>query len=135
MNEPARFPRIQNEAAVRLLAADLVGEEAVLQSLRALREEIDRISAQLDAAEVAAEAIPSRTEYLLLNHRLGPAGPGSTRGVARRGRAVAARRARVNTRVPPARLARYETLWVIFLRATFSKSATRQVSTPSPSTA
>lgn len=70
MDEPARFPRIQNEAVVRLLAADLVGEEAVLESLEALRDEIDAISAQLDAAEAAAAAIPSRTEYLLLNHQL-----------------------------------------------------------------
>jgi PadR family transcriptional regulator AphA len=71
MEEPARFPRIQSEAVVRLLAADLVGEDAVLESLRGLREEIAAISAQLDAAEAAAPSIPSRTEYLLLNHHLG----------------------------------------------------------------
>jgi hypothetical protein len=70
MREPARFPRIQSEAVVRLLAADLVGEEAVLASLRALREEIADISARLDAAEGIAAAIPSREQYLLLNHRL-----------------------------------------------------------------
>ena len=70
MDEPARFPRIQSEAVVRLLAADLVGEDAVLHSLRALREEIGAISTQLDAAEAAAASIPSRTDYLLLNHRL-----------------------------------------------------------------
>jgi len=70
MTEPARFPRIQHEPVVRLLAADLVGEEAVLQSLQGLREEIAAISAQLDAAEAAAAAVPSRTAYLLLNHRL-----------------------------------------------------------------
>jgi DNA-binding PadR family transcriptional regulator len=70
MREPARFPRIQHEAAVRLLAADLVGEEAVLDSLRALREEIVDLSARLDAAEAIAATIPSRERYLLLNHRL-----------------------------------------------------------------
>ena len=70
MQEPARFPRIQNEAIVRLLAADLVGEQAVLDSLRALREEIADISARLDAAEAIATTIPSRERYLLLNHRL-----------------------------------------------------------------
>jgi PadR family transcriptional regulator AphA len=70
MQEPARFPRIQNEPVVRLLAADLVGKDAILESLRALREEITELSAQLDAAEAAAAEIPSRTEYLLLNHRL-----------------------------------------------------------------
>src|ERR671914_777485 len=46
MREPARFPRIQSEAVVRLLAADLVGEAAVLASLGALREEIAEISAR-----------------------------------------------------------------------------------------
>lgn len=70
MDQPARFPRIQNEPVVRLLAADLVPEHKVLQSLRALREEIAAISAQLDAAEHAAAAVPSRTEYLMLNHQL-----------------------------------------------------------------
>jgi PadR family transcriptional regulator, regulatory protein AphA len=70
MQEPARFPRIQHDAVVRLLAADLVGEEAVLHSLRALRGEIADISARLDAAEALAPTIPSRERYLLLNHRL-----------------------------------------------------------------
>jgi PadR family transcriptional regulator AphA len=70
MEEPARFPRIQPEAVVRLLAADIVGEEAVLDSLRALRDEIAAILARLDAAEAVARTIPSREDYLLLNHRL-----------------------------------------------------------------
>ena len=70
MQEPARFPRIQHDAAVRLLAADLVGDEAVLASLRGLREEIADISARLDAGEAIAATIPSRERYLLLNHRL-----------------------------------------------------------------
>jgi PadR family transcriptional regulator, regulatory protein AphA len=70
MKQPARFPRIQHDAVVRLLAADLVGEEAVLDSLRALREEIADISAQRDAAEAIATTIPHRETYLRLNHRL-----------------------------------------------------------------
>jgi hypothetical protein len=53
-----------------LLAADLVGEQAVLESLRALREEIAEISARLDAGEAIAATIPHRERYLLLNHRL-----------------------------------------------------------------
>jgi DNA-binding PadR family transcriptional regulator len=70
MEAPARFPRIQHEAVVRLLAADIVGEKAVLESLRALRDEIAEIDARLDAAEAVASTIPSREDYLLLNHRL-----------------------------------------------------------------
>jgi PadR family transcriptional regulator AphA len=70
MQEPARFPRMQHDAVVRLLAADLVGEQPVLESLRALRAEIADISARLDAAEAIAATIPGRERYLLLNHRL-----------------------------------------------------------------
>jgi PadR family transcriptional regulator AphA len=70
MEQPARFPRIQHEAVVRLLAADIVGEEAVLDSLLALRDELAAISARLDAAEAVARTIPSREDFLLLNHRL-----------------------------------------------------------------
>jgi hypothetical protein len=40
MDEPTKFSRIQMEPAWRLLAADLVGDEAVLESLSALREQI-----------------------------------------------------------------------------------------------
>jgi PadR family transcriptional regulator, regulatory protein AphA len=70
MEEPARFPRIQHEAVVRLLAADIVGDEAVLESLRALRDEIAALVAQRDAAEAIAATIPHRERYLMLNHRL-----------------------------------------------------------------
>jgi DNA-binding PadR family transcriptional regulator len=70
MKEPAGFSRIQMEPAWRLLAADLVGEEAVLKSLRALRDQIADLSARLDVAEAMAPTIPHRERYLLLNHRL-----------------------------------------------------------------
>jgi PadR family transcriptional regulator AphA len=70
MKEPARFPRIQHEAVVRLLAADIVGEQAVLESLRALRDEIADLLARRDVAEAVARTIPHRERYLLLNHRL-----------------------------------------------------------------
>jgi PadR family transcriptional regulator, regulatory protein AphA len=70
MEQPARFPRIQHDAVVRLLAADIVGEKAVLDSLLALRDELAAISARLDAAEAVARTIPSREDFLLLNHRL-----------------------------------------------------------------
>ncbi len=70
MDEPARFPRIQQEPVVRLLAADLVGESAVLDSLQGLRTEIADLSARLDVAEAVAETLPHRRKYLLLNHRL-----------------------------------------------------------------
>ena len=67
---PTPFPKIQNEGIVRVLAADLVGVEPVVQSLRALRAEIEDVSARIDAGFAAAETLPHRTKYLLLNHRL-----------------------------------------------------------------
>jgi hypothetical protein len=70
MEQPARFPRIQHDAVVRLLAVDIVGEEAVLDSLLALRDELAAISTRLDAAEAVARTIPRREDYLLLNDRL-----------------------------------------------------------------
>ena len=53
-----------------MLAADLVGENPVVESLGALRAEIADISARLDAGEAVAETLPHRKKYLLLNHRL-----------------------------------------------------------------
>jgi PadR family transcriptional regulator, regulatory protein AphA len=67
---PARPPRLQHEAAIRLLAADLVGESAVREGLATLREEIAELEAQVDAGEARAESLPHRRKYLLLNHRL-----------------------------------------------------------------
>ena len=70
MKEPARFSRIQLEPAWRLLAADLVGDEQVLHSLGALREQIAELSAQLELAEQIAHTIPLKERYLVLNHAL-----------------------------------------------------------------
>jgi hypothetical protein len=55
---------------VRLLAADLVGEEAVVEGLEALRADVIDLLARLDVAEAVAETLPHRRTYLLLNHAL-----------------------------------------------------------------
>jgi DNA-binding PadR family transcriptional regulator len=68
--EPARFTRMQNEAALRLLAGDLLDDETILASLRPLRDEISRLDAQLTDSEQRAEQIPHRARNLLLSHRL-----------------------------------------------------------------
>ncbi len=70
MREPARFSRIQMEPAWRLLAADLTGDEAVLESLRPLREQIADLRTRLDLGEAMAATLPERERYLLLNHGL-----------------------------------------------------------------
>lgn len=70
MQTPAGGIRLPGDIAPRLLAADLIGEQPVLASLRSLRAEIDELDARLDVAEEVAETLPHRRKYLLLNHRL-----------------------------------------------------------------
>lgn len=70
IRDPSPFSKIQLDPAYRLLAADLVGEEAVLESLRGLHAEIDDLMEQLDQSDAGAELVPHRTRYLKLNHQL-----------------------------------------------------------------
>ena len=67
---PLRFPRLQHEALVMLLAGDLVDDADLRASLASLRTDIADLSARLDIAEAAAEALPHRRRYLLAGHRL-----------------------------------------------------------------
>ena len=69
--QPARFTRMQNEAAVRLLAGDMIDDDTIVASLTALHAELDRLEASLADSERIAESIPERGRYLLLSHRLG----------------------------------------------------------------
>lgn len=68
--KPSPYPRIDSEGHTRVLAADLVGEKPVRESISALRVEIADLSARLDEAEAVAETLPHRKKYLLLNLRL-----------------------------------------------------------------
>jgi PadR family transcriptional regulator AphA len=70
MAEPTAFSRFFLEPAIRLLAADLVGEDDVLASLEALREQAAEHLARLDVSVDAASTIPHRERYLQLNHAL-----------------------------------------------------------------
>jgi DNA-binding PadR family transcriptional regulator len=67
---PAPFPRIQHEAAVRVLAADLVDPDTIRESLQPLRALLDEQDRLLDEAEAVAAELPSRERWLLINHRL-----------------------------------------------------------------
>lgn len=69
--EPARLPRIQHEAVVKLLAADIVDDATVLESLEAMRADIADVAARLDVAEAVAATLPHRERYLRLVHALG----------------------------------------------------------------
>jgi DNA-binding PadR family transcriptional regulator len=71
--EPSGLPRIQNEAIVRVLAGDLVGDEALRMSLGGLRDEIAAQRARLEVARDIAETLPHRERYLRLVHFLGRA--------------------------------------------------------------
>jgi DNA-binding PadR family transcriptional regulator len=68
--EPVRFPRVLHDGVVRLLAADLVGDGPVRDSIVALRAELDELDALMDAADAAAATLPHRERYLRINHRL-----------------------------------------------------------------
>lgn len=63
---PASFTPLKSELLVRVLIADLVGEERTRQGLRALRADIEDLLARLDEAGDAANALPHRRKYLLM---------------------------------------------------------------------
>ncbi len=66
---PSRFTRVQNEAAIRLLAGDMIDDAVIVESLIALRPELDRLEASLEESERLAQEISGRERYLLLSHR------------------------------------------------------------------
>jgi DNA-binding PadR family transcriptional regulator len=70
MAERPEHPRLGADPILRLLAADLVGEAAVKESLLGMRADIDDLRARLDVADEVAGTLPSREKYLRLNHRL-----------------------------------------------------------------
>ncbi|HEX6115814.1 MAG TPA: hypothetical protein VFY99_01855 [Solirubrobacterales bacterium] len=61
---PARFTPLKSEPLLRLLIADLVGEEATRESLGALRDEIAELETLVDASAASAEELPHRRKYL-----------------------------------------------------------------------
>ena len=71
LGRPSSLPRIQHEALVRVLAADLGRDEDVLESLGSLREDVAAKRELLDAAKERAATLPHRERHLGLVHRLG----------------------------------------------------------------
>jgi DNA-binding PadR family transcriptional regulator len=63
---PVSFTPVKSDVLLRLLIADLVGEEATRESVGTLRDDIADLSARLDDAEATAEALPHRRKYLLM---------------------------------------------------------------------
>jgi DNA-binding PadR family transcriptional regulator len=66
---PVTITPLKSEALLRILLADLVGEQATRASIATLREDIEDLVARLDESAEAAEALPHRTKYLLLVNR------------------------------------------------------------------
>lgn len=63
---PARVTPLKSEPMLRLLIADLAGEEATRESLAALREDIADLRERVAESVAAAEALPHRRRYLEL---------------------------------------------------------------------
>jgi DNA-binding PadR family transcriptional regulator len=63
---PASFTPLKSEPLLRLLIADLVGEEATRESLGALRGDLADLRERLVQAEEAATGLPHRSKYLLI---------------------------------------------------------------------
>jgi DNA-binding PadR family transcriptional regulator len=63
---PVRFQPVKNELMLRLLLADLVGEEVVRESVGTLREDIADLGERVAEAEARAVALPHRSKYLLM---------------------------------------------------------------------
>ncbi len=71
LTQPSSLPRVQHEAVVRMLAADLGSNADVAASLAALGEDIATKRELIAAAKERAATFPHRERYLLLVHRLG----------------------------------------------------------------
>ena len=71
LGRPSSLPRVQHEALVRVLAADLGRDEDVVASLGSLREDVAAKRELLAAAKERAAALPHRDRHLRVVHRLG----------------------------------------------------------------
>jgi DNA-binding PadR family transcriptional regulator len=66
---PVGFTPFKSDALIRLLATDLVGEEAVREGFAALREDLEDMRARVQETAVRAKALPHRERYLNLGLR------------------------------------------------------------------
>jgi DNA-binding PadR family transcriptional regulator len=70
--EPPAPPRIQNEAVVKLISGDVVGDDRKLRdTLLTLRAELDHQAERLAEARVRADDLSHRARYLALTNDLG----------------------------------------------------------------
>ena len=63
---PVSFTPLKSEPLLRLLIADLVGEEVTRETIGTLREDIADLQVRVAESEAAARALPHREKYLLI---------------------------------------------------------------------
>jgi DNA-binding PadR family transcriptional regulator len=63
---PVTFTPVKSDPLLRLLIADLVGEEVTRESMMTLRSDLDDLSARVAESAEAAGELPHREKYLLL---------------------------------------------------------------------
>jgi PadR family transcriptional regulator, regulatory protein AphA len=63
---PVSFTPVKSDLLLRLLLADLVGEEPTREAVVSLRQEIAELEAQLDERAAGSALLPHRQKYLLL---------------------------------------------------------------------
>jgi DNA-binding PadR family transcriptional regulator len=64
--EPAPMPRVQNEAIIKLLAADFSDDATIAASLAGMRAGLEQAYREVEGMEQRALQIPHRTRYLRL---------------------------------------------------------------------
>jgi DNA-binding PadR family transcriptional regulator len=63
---PLTFTPLKSEPLLRLLMADLVGEEITRESVATLRKDLADLRARVAESEASARALPHREKYLLI---------------------------------------------------------------------
>jgi hypothetical protein len=66
---PVTFTPVKSEALLRLLIADLVGEQVTRRSMVTLRDDLADLVQRLEESAAAAAQLPHRRKYLLLVNR------------------------------------------------------------------
>ena len=66
---PVTLTPLKSEPLLRLLLADLVGEEVTRASLGTLRADLAELEQRLDESAASAAALPHRSTYLLIVNR------------------------------------------------------------------
>ena len=66
---PLRFTPLKTEVASRLLAADIVGDEATRESFESLRSDLADLRDRIEDMTASAPGLPHRTKYLLVAAR------------------------------------------------------------------